>query len=106
MSAFPKYDQYKDSDVEWLGQIPQHWDVERARYIFRKEERPPTKGDGVVTAYRDGQVTLRTLRRAEGYTVAILEHGYQAVRNGDLVIHGMDAFAGAIGVAEASGKWT
>jgi type I restriction enzyme S subunit len=106
MSAFPKYDQYKDSDVEWLGQIPQHWDVERARYIFRKEERPPTKGDGVVTAYRDGQVTLRTLRRAEGYTVAILEHGYQAVRNGDIVIHGMDAFAGAIGVAEASGKWT
>ena len=27
MSAFPKYDQYKDSGVEWLGEIPAHWEV-------------------------------------------------------------------------------
>jgi type I restriction enzyme S subunit len=106
MSAFPKYERYKDSGVEWLGEVPEHWVIEKARYIFRKEERPPGKDDGVVTAYRDGQVTLRSLRRAEGYTMAILEQGYQSVRFGDLVIHGMDAFAGAIGVAEANGKCT
>ena len=23
---FPKYDSYKDSGVEWLGVIPEHWD--------------------------------------------------------------------------------
>ena len=105
-SSLPRYPRYKDSGIEWLGEVPEHWEVERARYLFSKEERPPRKGDGVVTAYRDGQVTLRSLRRAEGYTMAILEQGYQSVLAGELVIHGMDAFAGAIGVAEADGKCT
>jgi type I restriction enzyme S subunit len=36
----------------------------------------------------------------------VLEVGYQGVREGDLVIHGMDAFAGAIGVSESAGKCT
>ena len=29
MSAFPKYDRYKDSGVEWLGEVPAHWRVDR-----------------------------------------------------------------------------
>lgn len=36
--------------------------------------------------------------------VAVAEQGYQRVRTGDLVVHQMDGFAGAIGVAEATGK--
>lgn len=32
------------------------------------------------------------------------EHGYQGIRKGDLVIHAMDAFAGAIGVSDSNGK--
>lgn len=34
------------------------------------------------------------------------EVGYQGVRRGDLVIHNMDAFAGAIGVSDSDGKST
>lgn len=58
----------------------------------------------MVTAFRDGQVTLRSSRREEGFTFAVKEIGYQGVRKGDLVIHGMDGFAGAIGVSESDGK--
>lgn len=57
-----------------------------------------------MTAFRDGQVTLRTNRRVDGFTEALKELGYQGIRNGDLVIHGMDAFAGAIGVSDSDGK--
>ena len=60
--------------------------------------------DGVVTAFRDGQVTLRSNRRQDGFTNAVEEIGYQGVRSGDLVIHSMDGFAGAIGVSESDGK--
>ena len=94
------------SGVEWLGEVPEHWGFVRARYLFKKEERPVVQGMGVITAYRDGQVCLRSKRRADGYTMAILEHGYQRIIPGDLVIHGMDAFAGAIGVSEDDGKST
>jgi len=96
----------KDSGIEWLGEIPMHWRVERGRFLFQKLELLPESEDGVVTAFRDGQVTLRENRRVDGFTLAVLEVGYQRVRTGDLVIHGMDAFAGAIGVSESTGKCT
>jgi len=106
MTAFPKYPYYKPSGIEWLGDVPEHWEVEKARWMFRKLERPVQKDDGIVTSFRDGQVALRSRRREEGYTMAILEQGYQAVRKGELVVNGMDAFAGAIGVSEDDGKCT
>jgi len=96
----------KPSGIEWLGDVPAHWSIERGRFLFRKLNIPPELEDGVVTAFRDGQVTLRENRRSEGFTFAVLEGGYQRVRAGDLVIHGMDAFAGAIGVSESTGKCT
>jgi len=94
----------KDSGIEWLGEIPAHWEVKRGRFIFRQLSLPPNGTVGVVTAFRDGQVTLRENRRAEGYTFAIKELGYQGVRSGDLVIQSMDAFAGAIGVSDSFGR--
>jgi type I restriction enzyme S subunit len=80
------------------------WPTAPARSLFSREQRPVRPDDGVVTAFRDGQVTLRSNRRQEGFTNAIEEIGYQGVRSGDLVIHSMDGFAGAIGVSESDGK--
>lgn len=94
----------KDSGVDWIGKIPEHWDVRRAKYIFKKQSRAVRKQDDVITCFRDGEVTLRTNRRTEGFTFASKEHGYQGIRKGDLVIHAMDAFAGAIGVSDSDGK--
>jgi type I restriction enzyme S subunit len=106
MNNFKKYSAYKDSDLKWLGEIPKHWELVKGKWEWRKENRPIKEDDGIVTAFRDGQVTLRTNRREDGFTIANLEHGYQGVRKGDLVIHGMDAFAGAIGVSDSDGKST
>jgi type I restriction enzyme S subunit len=25
--SFPRYERYKDSGVEWLGEVPEHWEV-------------------------------------------------------------------------------
>lgn len=94
----------KDSGVEWIGQIPAHWEVKRAKDLFKKMSRSASENDGIITAFRDGQVTLRENRRTGGFTNAILEHGYQGIRIGDLVIHAMDGFAGAIGVSDSNGK--
>lgn len=96
----------KDSGVEWIGQVPEHWDVQRSKFIFKKIERKVNEEDQIVTCFRDGQVTLRANRRTEGFTNALKEHGYQGIRKGDLVIHAMDAFAGAIGISDSDGKAT
>jgi type I restriction enzyme S subunit len=68
--------------------------------------RPIRSDDDVVTCFRDGIVTLRKNRRVSGFTESLKEIGYQGVRRGDLVIHAMDAFAGAIGVSDSEGKCT
>lgn len=60
--------------------------------------------DSVITAYRDGIVTLRSRRRLDGYTMSDLEAGYQGVEPGDLVFHALDGFAGAVGVSDSRGK--
>lgn len=96
----------KDSGVSWVGPIPKTWDMRRAKFLFSLAQRPPHPEDGIVTAFRDGQVTLRSNRRTGGFTNALKEAGYQRVQKGDLVIHAMDAFAGAIGVSDSDGKCT
>jgi type I restriction enzyme S subunit len=103
MGAKP-YPAYKDSGVEWIGDIPEHWEIVQLRNVITRRRSEPLADDKVVTAFRDGQVTQRELRRSQGYTESDKEIGYQHVEQGDLVIHGMDAFAGAMGIAEASGK--
>lgn len=101
-----RYNAYKDSGVEWIGEIPSHWGLRRAKYMFNKEKREVLDTDDVVTCFRDGEVTLRKNRRTTGFTESLTEVGYQGVRKGDLVIHQMDAFAGSIGVSDSDGKCT
>lgn len=100
------YARYKDSGISWIGEIPEHWDLLRAKYMFNKEKRDVRDIDDVVTCFRDGVVTLRKNRRTTGFTESLTEIGYQGIRKNDLVIHQMDAFAGSIGVSDSDGKGT
>jgi type I restriction enzyme S subunit len=104
--SFHTYKEYKNTGVEWLGKLPAHWDVFPLKAGFNLMKRPPPENCGVVTAFRDGEVTLRSNRRMDGFTEAFQEIGYQGVEPDDLVIHAMDAFAGAIGVSDSKGKST
>ena len=101
-----RYNEYKDSGIYFIPDIPKSWHVLKAKYLFKQEKREVRPEDEIVTCFRDGQVTLRKNRRTEGFTNSMKEVGYQGVRKGDLVIHNMDAFAGAIGVSDSDGKGT
>lgn len=90
----------------WLPTTPKHWSIVRAKHLFLHMSRAVRDGDRTITCFRDGTVTTRHSRRTDGFTESLKEIGYQGVRSGDLVIHTMDAFAGAIGVSDADGKAT
>lgn len=106
LASMHKYDSYKETGINWIGRIPESWNIEKAKWLFLKADRKPQPDDEIVTCFRDGEVTLRKNRRTEGFTNALKEHGYQRICKGDLVIHAMDAFAGAIGVSDSDGKST
>ncbi len=100
------YERYKASEIPWVINVPGHWSFLRAKNMFEKQNRPVRPEDETVTCFRDGVVTLRKNRRLKGFTESVKESGYQGIRSGDLVIHVMDAFAGAIGVSDSDGKST
>ncbi len=96
----------KDSGIEWIGEIPESWKIRKGKWILEHLERPVLPDDGVITCFRDGEVTLRSNRREDGFTFSLQEAGYQGIEPGDLVVHGMDGFAGAIGISDSRGKGT
>ena len=96
----------KDSRIEWIGQIPSTWRINKGKYFISLLNKPARETDEIITCFRDGEVTLRSNRREDGFTVSLTETGYQAVDVGDLIVHGMDGFAGAIGISDSRGKAT
>ena len=96
--------QYKNSGIPWMEQIPTDWDIIRGKNLLYLMNRPVREDDDVVTCFRDGEVILRSERRTEGFTMSDKEFGYQGINRGDIVIHGMDGFAGSMGVSKSTGK--
>ncbi len=65
-------------------------------------QRPPLHA-GIVTAYTDGQVTLRANRDKVGYHEAVDTSTYRGVEPGDFVVHGLDILRGSVGVSDSRG---
>lgn len=64
------------------------------RRVFRRVNRPLIGNEGIVTAYTDGQVTLRENRAKERYHEAADLSTFQGVIPGDFVVHGLDIMRG------------
>ena len=43
--SFPRYPIYKDSGVEWLGEVPEHWEVKRIGYYFTERREKVSDKD-------------------------------------------------------------
>lgn len=74
--------------------------------LFRRLDRPVPDGAEIVTAYTDGQVTLRSNRAKVGYHEAADLSGFKGVQVGDFVVHGLDILRGSVGIADSSGAIT
>ena len=84
------YPVMKDSDVEWLGEVPEHWDVRRVKYILK--ECDTRSVDGSEELLRVSQYTGVTVRNPtgegdEGDTRAASLVGYKRVEVSDLVVN-------------------
>jgi type I restriction enzyme S subunit len=89
--SFPRYPKYKDSGVEWLGQVPEHWNVKRLRFVV---ELNPSKSE---VNYLDRDTTISflpmdaigddgTLRLDQEKTISEVESGYTYFRDGDVTV--------------------
>lgn len=96
--------QMMDNVSTWVGGIPESWSVTKLKRITNKLSRPLVANDQQVVCTNKGTVVPRGEKNAG--LVSMTEDGYQGVRPGDLLIHGMDTWHGAIAISSITGKCT
>lgn len=91
------------SGIDWLGDIPAHWELERSRWLFQeRDERSETGEEEMLTVSHLTGVTPRSekdVNMFEAETTA----GYKLCFAGDLVINTLWAWMGAMGTARVDG---
>lgn len=91
------------SGIDWLGDIPAHWQSKRAKFFFREiDERSLTGLEELLSVSHITGVTPRseknvTMFEPESYV------GHKVCQDGDLVINTMWAWAGALGITRREG---
>ena len=93
----------RDSDIDWLGQVPKHWEVVRNKVVFReRDERSSEGNEELLTVSHITGVTPRSEKDVH-MIMAESHEGYKLCHPGDLVINTMWAWMGALGVAFQEG---
>ncbi len=59
-NKLPKYDNYKPSNVEWLGEIPQHWEAVRMKHLFRDYSEKNKANEELLSVTQNQGVVPRT----------------------------------------------
>lgn len=104
MRGFKLDIELKDSEVDYIGMVPKAWRVTKLKNVVKKLSRPIEPESEILICSNSGNVIFRGDKRIG--LVSANEDGYQGVKEGDLLIHGMDTWHGAIAVSEHSGKCT
>ena len=89
-AQLPKYEAYKDSGVEWLGEIPCGWSLKPGFVAFSENKRS-NKGmiENTVLSLSYGHIVIRPEEKLTGLVPESFET-YQLVEPGDIIVRCMD----------------
>ena len=93
----------KASGVEWLGEIPAHWEIKKVKRLFQHTKRQGFPERTVLSVYREYGVIEKSSRDDNFNRTPEDLDTYQLVNPGDLVINKMKAWQGSLGVSSLSG---
>ncbi|MFQ1608562.1 restriction endonuclease subunit S [Aeromonas veronii] len=97
------YPKYKDSGVEWLGDIPNEWLTIPVGRLFSRIKRTGHSEKELLSVYRDYGVIPKSSRDDNNNKESDDLAPYQLVRPNDLVMNKMKAWQGSIAVSEYEG---
>src|SRR5699024_5508279 len=102
MKNYKTYPEYKDSGIPWLGEIPEHWVVNRARRVFNERSVKVFPNEPLLAATQTKGVVLKS--KYENRTVVALNNleTLKLVEEGDFVIS-LRSFQGGIELAHDKG---
>lgn len=94
----------KPSSIPWLGDIPQHWEVERTKNVFRLRTQKSglAHGKELLSIYTHIGVRPRKDLEQKGNKASTTDN-YWIVRKGDLIVNKLLAWMGAVGSSDYEG---
>ena len=104
--SFPKYPAYTDSGVEWIGEIPAHWSLQRCKQVFiERDERSETGEEMLlsVSAYTGISPRGEIINDGDFLSRAQSLVGYKICYPNDLVMNIMLAWNRGLGFSNYYG---
>lgn len=93
----------KASGIEWIGEIPEGWEVSQLKYVTRWKSEKGCPDAPVLSLYRDFGVVPKDSRNDNHNVTSLDTSNYKVVDIGDLVINKMKAWQGSMAVSDYRG---
>lgn len=106
MAKYKAYPEYKESGVEWLGEIPEDWQTLRGKYVFKEVKELSTTGDETllsVSEYYGVKPRQDTIEDGDFISRAESLIGYKKCQPNDLAMNIMLAWKTGLGVSDYEG---
>lgn len=85
-----RYDSYKDSGIQWLGEIPSHWEMQRWRFLLVENNEKNTEcKEKVQLQFRYGDI-VRKANQDDDADVLETISKYTVVAPNDIMINGLN----------------
>ncbi len=99
---YKTYQEYADSQVDWIGNIPNHWGVKRLKFIFDIKKRIAGQlGFDVLSITQKG-ILVKDIESGDGQ-LSMDYSKYQLVFNGDFAMNHMDLLTGYVDISDFNG---
>ncbi|MCI5194506.1 MAG: restriction endonuclease subunit S [Candidatus Electrothrix sp. AU1_5] len=92
----------KDSGVEWLGEIPKHWEVMRLRHLFEIKKRIAGELGYDVLSITQRGIKIKDIKSMDGQISSDYSK-YQLVMKGDFAMNHMDLLTGYVDLSKYNG---
>ncbi|BDY07059.1 restriction endonuclease subunit S [Ferrimonas sp. YFM] len=104
LNAMLKYDEYKDSGVDWLGDIPAHWNQRPLLTLCELKSEVNHEDKELLSVYLDkGVVRFSDVDAKRTNATSSDLSKYQLVEQGDFVLNNQQAWRGSVGVSKHTG---
>ncbi|MBL7812698.1 MAG: restriction endonuclease subunit S [Bacteroidetes bacterium] len=99
-----RYSEYKDSGIEWVGQIPRRWNVKPLFSIAKLVSTSECEDKELLSVYLDkGVIKFSDVNEKRTNATSEDLSKYQLVKPGNLVLNNQQAWRGSVGVSKFEG---
>lgn len=105
LNSYPKYDSYKDSGVDWLGEVPEKWVVEKLGVLLKEVSDKNHPDLPLLSITRELGIIERDVQNMDSNHNFIPDDlsGYKKIEQGQFGMNKMKAWQGSYGISPYTG---